>query len=542
MEELINKLKNISRYSWILILIVLLGIFLRTYNFRNWLTFNPDQARDAILVNRVIEGETSWPLLGPEAGNTHFDLGPWFYHLEIISAKIFGNTPDKLAYPDLFFSILTIILFYWLVKKYFSQKISLLITFFVSISYFMIRYSRFAFNPNSIPFFVLLFFLGGLYLMDLEKKEKIWGSVLIGTSIGVGMQLHILLFFILPVLTGGILLYLAMKKVSLVTLIKQVAIILLLVLIFNTGQIISEFQHHGSNNRRFFKAFEGSTQQSNLAKSLGMTLLGQAEGNLHIITSLGTGEKSSYYKTSRKFWKKKKLFVKNSKNYVLFLAFLGSLYSILGYYLLFYYWRKEKDCNKKNFLTLIGAYAIVALLVMFPIISQASLRYYIVIFFLPFIFLGLTIKYLIERKRLKKGFILTGILILSLASLQFVTIIKKYNAYQQKYSSNSRIVTLDEVKEMMKYIQKNTDKENKVYISGQPRYFSRYYKPLLYLSQSTRVKILRGEKEKKIKPGIPIFYIRSFATREELKTTSPLGRKVVNSQSSGNITIIQLKN
>ena len=156
MERLINKLKSISQYAWILMLIILVGTFLRTYHFHDWLTFNPDQARDAMIVDNVLQGNKSLIMLGPEAGNTRFDLGPWFYHLEILSAKIFGNQPSKLAYPDLLLAILTLLLFYLVIKRYFNQKISLILTFFLSISYFMIRYSRFAFNPNSIPFFLII--------------------------------------------------------------------------------------------------------------------------------------------------------------------------------------------------------------------------------------------------------------------------------------------------------------------------------------------------------------------------------------------------
>ncbi|HHE46031.1 MAG TPA: phospholipid carrier-dependent glycosyltransferase, partial [Candidatus Moranbacteria bacterium] len=280
MEKIINKLKKISRPVWILILIILLGIFLRAYHFHDWLTFNPDQARDAMLVENVLKGKSSWIMLGPEAGNTHFDLGPWFYHLEILSAKIFGNTPDKLAYPDFIFSILTILLFYILIKRYFSQKISLLLTFFLSISYFMIRYSRFAFNPNSVPFFLLLFFLGSLYLLE-KKKKKWWGAILTGIGIGVGIQLHAILIFTLPTVAGLVFFYLFFKKESLKTILKEICLVVLLILITNSGQIIYSFNHGNSNLHRFRKSFIQSAGDgsSSLKKNVIIAGVCQASAN-----------------------------------------------------------------------------------------------------------------------------------------------------------------------------------------------------------------------------------------------------------------------
>jgi 4-amino-4-deoxy-L-arabinose transferase-like glycosyltransferase len=99
-----------------------------------------------------------------------FHLGPIYYYFQIISAKIFGSSPDKLAYPDLFFAILSIPLFYLFSRISFSKNISLGLTGLYAVSAYFIEYSRFAWNTNLIPFFVLLL-LVSLYKF-LEKNEK----------------------------------------------------------------------------------------------------------------------------------------------------------------------------------------------------------------------------------------------------------------------------------------------------------------------------------------------------------------------------------
>lgn len=134
-------------------MIVALGIFLRTYHFRDWLRFSDDQARDAIIIRNIIEHKQSLPLLGPIAGTSTFYLGPAYYYIEYGAAKVFGAAPDKIALPDLLFSILAIPPLFFFLKKYFSEKLSLSLTALFAVSFFAVRYSRFAWNPNSTGFF-----------------------------------------------------------------------------------------------------------------------------------------------------------------------------------------------------------------------------------------------------------------------------------------------------------------------------------------------------------------------------------------------------
>ena len=82
-------------------------------------------------------------LLGPKAGGTQFRLGPVFYYFEIVSAKIFGNAPDKMAYPDLFTGILCIPLLFFFLRKYFEKYAVLSLTAIFAVSTYAIFYARF---------------------------------------------------------------------------------------------------------------------------------------------------------------------------------------------------------------------------------------------------------------------------------------------------------------------------------------------------------------------------------------------------------------
>lgn len=159
MNSFVSTFRKISSSVFVLAAIFIIGIFLRTFYFHDWLRFNADQSRDAGIVSDVVEGKTSAPLLGPKAGGTEFRLGSAFYIFQIASASLFGNRPDAMAYPDLISSLLAIPLLYAFLRLYFERKTALFLTALFAVSFYGVKYSRFAWNPNSLPFWTLLFFL-----------------------------------------------------------------------------------------------------------------------------------------------------------------------------------------------------------------------------------------------------------------------------------------------------------------------------------------------------------------------------------------------
>jgi len=510
------------------------GVFLRTYEFRDWMVFNPDQARDAMIVEEVLEGKESMLLLGPEVGNNRFGLGPWFYHLEILSAKIFGSEPWKLAIPDLIFSILTIPLFYIFVKKYFNSKVSLLLTFFLSMSYFMVRYSRFAFNPNTIPFFVLLFLLGIMYFSETNKKKSFWGATLIGIGIGVGMQLHILLLFIMPTVLGLFFLYLLFKKKERLVLLGKTVVIIFFIFLTNTGQIAYEIKHGWSNSEKFVESFTESAGDSGGVESLGRDIICQSQANFHILTSLGNSEHCDAYK----ILKSNNPNVTPLNDRFLILTMLSILFSFGGYAIAFYFWKKEIDERRKTFLALIVIFGLVSLLAMFPIITQASLRYYIVTSFLPFIFLGLWLKYIQQRLKGRVKKVVLILIIVFLLFSQFGKLKTVAENHLKHGASDVDYAIFGEVETMIAYIAKNVDSSEDVYIAGRNEYFSRFYKPFLYFGNKMGIKIQRGDKEKRIKPGAQVIYVQKNFSDKKVKRKIFMGRTVKSFKTFKNVSIV----
>ena len=137
---------------FVLLAITALGFFLRAYHFSDWLHFELDQARDARIVDDGLRGDFfDLPLLGPKAGGTALRLPPGFYYLEYMSAVVFGGTPYGIAAIVMILSTLSIPVFFFLVRRFFSVKLGLLLTLLFAGSEYFVMYGRFAWNPNLIP-------------------------------------------------------------------------------------------------------------------------------------------------------------------------------------------------------------------------------------------------------------------------------------------------------------------------------------------------------------------------------------------------------
>lgn len=189
--------------------IMLLGIFIRTYHFSDWLHFETDQVDDYYAVAPAIEkGFEYMPLVGPKAGGTDIRLGPVFYFFEFISASLIGNTPAGHASATLFFALFSLPLFFITARLYFNKLIALFLTGIFSTSIFFAMYARFSWNPNLLPFFTLLILLSLTKAVSEKNTNKqMWWFSLFTLTLAITMQLHISALIVMPLCTGVFLIW-----------------------------------------------------------------------------------------------------------------------------------------------------------------------------------------------------------------------------------------------------------------------------------------------------------------------------------------------
>ncbi|EKE11936.1 MAG: hypothetical protein ACD_14C00064G0001, partial [uncultured bacterium] len=257
-----------KKFQIIFILIVLLGAYLRLNDFSDLARFNADQVRDAQIVDKMRDnGE--FPLLGPKAGGTTFKLGPAFYYMQYASGMIFGFTPEGIALFIPILSVISIVLFYFFFKNIFSANVSLGLTLLYASSFYVIKYSRFAWNPNVIPFFILAFL--NLLLAISLKKRPVYYHIALGIVVGLGIQLHTTLLILLPLFTLGLYVYIFVKNKK-IPLLKIVALLLTIVAL-NAPFILSDINNKGENLSSFFSGAQSKTEKNvspltNLKKSV----------------------------------------------------------------------------------------------------------------------------------------------------------------------------------------------------------------------------------------------------------------------------------
>jgi len=180
----------------VLAIILLLSFFLRFYRLRDYIIFLGDQGRDVWVVKKMlIDGK--FTLLGPVASVGGFYLGPLYYYL--ITPFLFLSKFDPIGpaiLPALLGGITPLLLFFY-VKKRYSTETALISAFLYTISPILVKYNRFSWNPNVIPFFSLIFFI--CFEKYLETKKNIF-AVITGFLLGCLFQLHYLAFVFLPVM------------------------------------------------------------------------------------------------------------------------------------------------------------------------------------------------------------------------------------------------------------------------------------------------------------------------------------------------------
>ncbi|MDP1883959.1 MAG: glycosyltransferase family 39 protein [Candidatus Moranbacteria bacterium] len=372
-----------------LTIIVAVGIFLRVHNFGDWLFFQGDQARDLSLVAKAVEGgPQELPLLGPKAGGTFLRLGPVFYYFQYLSGMVFGlDEPWKAAYPDLFFSILTIPLLYLFLREFFPKKWSLAIAASYAVCFFAIQYSRFAWNPNSLPFFNLLFFYALLKFFGTSdsRKRKIW-TVAAGISYAVASQLHFVCLFAFPIAALALVVFrrFALKK-PVGTFFRHIPLAVVILVFFYVPVVLSDIQTNGNNALNFLASFKSKSSDAEIVELVRKDILNFSKYSMIIWSGIIDAPKTAY-------------------RYFSFFILAGLVAGAALF-------RKEPDEKKRMFIAAVLVWFFSYMAVYFPLGSKVQPRHFLPILPLPFIFWGFAVTFADRLMEFKYKFLVAAFLL-----------------------------------------------------------------------------------------------------------------------------------
>ncbi len=232
---------------WFLVISVLLiGLFVRTYKTPEYLGFWYDQGRDALVIWDLIYNHKFF-LIGPTTGIEGIFRGPWYYWL--ITPFYFLGRGDP-VWPAVFLAFTTIVasaLSFVLAKKIAGFKAGFLALVISSLSYNLVGSARWLSNPT--PMFIIsasiLYFV--FKVIDGRKSAYLPLSFLLGLSMQFGSAAEVFYF---PAIAAFVLIN---KKLW--PDLKTIIFSSVLLMIPFTPQIIFDVRHEGilsKNTSKFF--------------------------------------------------------------------------------------------------------------------------------------------------------------------------------------------------------------------------------------------------------------------------------------------------
>ncbi|MDP1883958.1 MAG: glycosyltransferase family 39 protein [Candidatus Moranbacteria bacterium] len=495
--------------------IILVGFVFRAYNFSEWLRFNMDQSRDIGVVENSIQ-EGVWPPLGPRAGGTDFKLGPAFYYFQIISARIFGATPEAAAYPDLFFSLLSIPLFFLLARIYFNKPIALSLTWLFSISYFVIKYSRFAWNPNSTPFFTMLFLYAVYRIGGSQGNRKVWWAATAGVAMGVGIQLHTTLLIIMPIAALFFTYYLfkggSLTKGCVIAVVAGA-------LLVNAPQIASELQTGGMNTRVFILSVtEKNERNTSISDNLALDVSCHIRANYGILAAYGNEEECGYGDLVNRTEKldSKRVPLTDKTIFVAYVI-VASVFSIGGYYIAFRELKKQEDKKKKLFAKLAATYTILTFLFFIVWATELSMRFFLILEFVPFLLLGFWLKFLWVRSD-RRWLAIALVIVASFFNLQKdFAVFRDLQFGGREINGDFEYITLGEAEFITGYMRDNLVSDSKTaYVDAQAGYLFKSLKSLRFVAKKSDLEVVELSEDVKLAGGSQLFYLRNAEEKCEL--------------------------
>ena len=191
-----------------LIVVILIAIFFRFWQIRDYVVFLGDEGRDMIVMRNMFL-QKRLTFLGPTASVGGFYLGPIYYWMAAPFLLLSRFDPVGPSYMVAILGVATVYLLFRFLKETVGFWPAILTSLLYSTAPLIVRYSRSSWNPNPLPFFALLM-IYSLYLAISRKKYLFY--VLAGACFGIAIQLHYLSAILLAIAAAIILINTAPKR------------------------------------------------------------------------------------------------------------------------------------------------------------------------------------------------------------------------------------------------------------------------------------------------------------------------------------------
>lgn len=175
----VEAFARLSKWHILLILITLLGAFLRFYRIEENLVFHGEVGFDYLAIKNVIENRQI-PLIGPPTSHPWLSIGPLFYWMFalILPLAVFDPLVGAIFFAVV--GVLAIYLIYVVMERTFGSKTALISSYLFSISPAWVTLTRDA-RFNSLAAFLFIPFYYFLVESVTKKgKDLFWVGFILG--------------------------------------------------------------------------------------------------------------------------------------------------------------------------------------------------------------------------------------------------------------------------------------------------------------------------------------------------------------------------
>jgi len=286
----IQIMKTFNQY-WFILLLTIIGAFLRLYNIKPTIAFQGDQGRDVRIVRDLLQ-KADPILVGPTTSVGKIQLGPLYYYYMAPWLCLFNYDPVGPAVGVAVLGIVTIPILFFVLKKMFNQHVAIFTSVLYTFSIVVIQNTRSSWNPNPMPLVAILL-IYSLYQAYQNKNNK--QLALSFLWLAIGLQLHYMILLIVPFFVLMIFVIVKESKFQkeiLLALGKGVLIFMLML----TPLVIFEFRHDFLNSRGFLEFF----QKGHHSPQIWYQPLLDMEGRIQ--TSIGNILGLDKFRVWRNFW------------------------------------------------------------------------------------------------------------------------------------------------------------------------------------------------------------------------------------------------
>ena len=220
---------------FLLLLILALGLFLRTYKIVDRMDFGHDADLYSWIVKDIVVNH-HFRLIGQLTSAPGIYIGPLFYYFLVPFFILTKMDPVGATIPAVLLGLATIISYYWVFSKIFNEKVGLLGALLYAILPATVSLDRWIVPTITTPLWSIWYFYA-IIMVSRGRFQFFW---LLGLSFGLIWHIHIALIPVLLTLPFAI--FFSKKLPDL----KNIAVFLIFLFATSAPLILFEFKHNFS--------------------------------------------------------------------------------------------------------------------------------------------------------------------------------------------------------------------------------------------------------------------------------------------------------